>query len=289
MKILLCWSPTEDHSWNPDLAAGLRSLGEEVVEVHDLTGLEALDATGFDLAMPRFRMGSAEMACLDERLVRSGLPMLNSRRCRRSCENKAIAHLAFEDAGLRQPRSFVLSAEGLADRQIRWSGETILKPLFGNRGAGMEILPSFEAAYVRATRRAEDLLVQEMIWPSRCWRIIVGRRSGIVDAYWRRPAGPGDRILSISTGATIVREPPPDELRDLSCAMTESVGGDILAVDILEDPSGRGFALEINHNFDAHGGTPQAVAAFQREAERITGTRFRVGDVPRDMSGSAMS
>lgn len=268
MRILLCWSPTEDRSWNPDLAAGLRDLGDVVVEAHDLTGLERLALERVDVSMPRFRIGSAEMTCLDERLVRSGIPMLNSRRSRRACENKAVAHLAFADAGLRQPRSLVISEEGLADRELVWTGETIVKPLFGNRGAGMEIVPTFAAAVTRAKERAKDLLVQEMIWPARCWRVIVGRDSGIVDAYWRRPAAPEDRILSISTGADIVRDSLSEELQELSRAMVASVNGDILAVDMLEDRSGRGFALEINHNFDAHGGTPQAVEAMRREAVR---------------------
>ena len=111
--------------------------------------------------------------------------------------------------------------------------------------------------------------MQEMIWPARCWRIIVGRESGVVDAYWRRPADEGDRILSISTGATIVRDPISDELRDLCIEMAAAVGGHLVAADALEDESGVPYALEINHNFDAHGGTPQAVAAFRREAAAL--------------------
>jgi len=273
MKVLLCWSPTEDHSWNPDLASGLRGYGDEVREIHDLAQLDALRLEEFDVCLPRFRMGSAEMTCLDERLVRSGIPMVNSRRCRRSCENKAIAHLAFGDAGLRQPSSFVVSEEGLVDREVAsWEGETVVKPLYGNRGAGMTIVPGIDEALAAARARRQDMLVQEMIWPARCWRVIVGRTSGIVDAYWRRPARPDDRILSISTGAKIVRDPLSASIREMSIAMTGAVDGHILAADVLEAEDGAAYALEINHNFDAHGGTPQAVAAFRREAARSAKT-----------------
>jgi glutathione synthase/RimK-type ligase-like ATP-grasp enzyme len=46
--------------------------------------------------------------------------------------------------------------------------------------------------------------------------------------------------------------------------MLEAVDGDLLAVDVLE--TGRdAYALEINHNFDAHGGTQPAVDAFLME------------------------
>jgi hypothetical protein len=46
--------------------------------------------------------------------------------------------------------------------------------------------------------------------------------------------------------------------------MLEAVGGDILAVDILETESGI-YALEINHNFDAHGGdNPAAQVSAER-------------------------
>ena len=48
MKVLLCWSPTEDHSWNPDLASGLRDYGDEVREIHDLGQLEELDLEEFE-------------------------------------------------------------------------------------------------------------------------------------------------------------------------------------------------------------------------------------------------
>jgi glutathione synthase/RimK-type ligase-like ATP-grasp enzyme len=270
LRILLCWSPTEENSWNPDLIDFLRAAGDEVVEVHDLAGLDAQDLSGFDACLPRFRMGSAEMVCLDERLVDSGIPMINSQRCRRTCENKALAHLAFSGLAIPQPRSFVISEEGLADRDLVWAGETIVKPLSGNRGAGTQIVPTLEEAVALARDRREDLLIQEMIWPARCWRLIVGRRSGIADAYWRRPASPGDRILSISTGAEIVRDPPSEALREVSTAMLAAVDGHILAVDVLETETGAAFALEINHNFDAHGGTPQAATAFRREVTAVS-------------------
>jgi hypothetical protein len=41
--------------------------------------------------------------------------MLNSRHSRRRCENKALAHLAFEAHGMTQPPSFVWSEAGKDD------------------------------------------------------------------------------------------------------------------------------------------------------------------------------
>jgi glutathione synthase/RimK-type ligase-like ATP-grasp enzyme len=46
--------------------------------------------------------------------------------------------------------------------------------------------------------------------------------------------------------------------------MLEAVDGDLLAVDILETAD-TVYALEINHNFDAHGGDAPATAAFLQE------------------------
>jgi hypothetical protein len=48
--------------------------------------------------------------------------------------------------------------------------------------------------------------------------------------------------------------------------MLHAVGGDLLATDVLET-DGDAYALEINHNFDAHGGDEPAAAAFIREIE----------------------
>jgi glutathione synthase/RimK-type ligase-like ATP-grasp enzyme len=56
--------------------------------------------------------------------------------------------------------------------------------------------------------------------------------------------------------------------------MLEAVDGDILAVDILETGSGI-YALEINHNFDAHGGDVPAMHAFRREIGRKVGSAVR--------------
>ena len=275
-SVLLCWEAAEVNSWNPVLARHLRADGFEVTEVHNIDQLRALDLTDFDVCLPRFRSCAAQMVCVDELLVESGLPMVNSRSTRRRCENKGLAHLAFERHDIPQPPSFVLSADGIADRAARWSGETLLKPLSGSRGDGIEILPSLEAAVERGIQRRGDLLVQRMVWPARSWRVIVGRSCGVVDPYWRRPARSDDRVLSISTGASIVRDPLSRSASRIAERMLEAVDGDLLAVDLLE-ADGQTYALEINHNFDAHGGSRPAVDAFQTE---ISAARRRLSFRP---------
>jgi [lysine-biosynthesis-protein LysW]--L-2-aminoadipate ligase len=270
VRLLLAWEANEEHSRNPVLAELLRADSFEVAEAHTLDDLAALDLGRIDLCLPRFRVGAANMTTLDEALVDAGVPMLNGRDVRRRCENKALAHLAFARAGIAQPPSFVVSAEGIADRELAWEGETLLKPLYGCRGGGIEVCRSYAAALARAAERREDLLVQQMVWPARCWRIAVGRSVGVIDPYWRCPPNGDDRILSISTGSRIVREGYSEALGDVALAMLEAVGGDVLAVDLLETADGI-YALEINHNFDAHGGDEAAAAAFGEEILRRIG------------------
>ena len=267
LNVLLCWEPIEANSWNPVLADLLREAGLRVTEAHDLDALTSLDLSDFDVCLPRFRVGAAHMTCLDEVLVVSGVPMLNSRDSRRRCENKALAHLAFEAHGITQPPSFVRSADGVVDRHVEWQGETLLKPLYGNRGGGIELCDSLSEALARAAGREEDLLLQQMIWPARCWRIAVGRKVGIIDPYWRRPPDKSHRVLSISTGSRIDRTGYSDRLGDVALAMNQAVDGDLLAVDILETEDAV-YALEINHNFDAHGGDGSAADAFVQEIHR---------------------
>jgi glutathione synthase/RimK-type ligase-like ATP-grasp enzyme len=265
-KVLFCWEATEVNSWNPVLAEHLLRDGMSVTEVHDLDGLRAHDLSQFDICLPRFRVGAANMTAIDEMLVESGMPMLNSLASRRLCENKALAHLAFENRGIPQPRSFVMSSEGASDRASSWTGETLIKPLYGNRSSGIEIMTSFREAVDRSIQRREDLLIQELIWPARCWRVVVGRHCGVVDPYWRRPPRSADRVLSISTGSSIARTPLPERVGRVAIDMLEAVDGDLLAADVLETET-ETYALEINHNFDAHGGDQPAVAAFRREIE----------------------
>jgi glutathione synthase/RimK-type ligase-like ATP-grasp enzyme len=114
-----------------------------------------------------------------------------------------------------------------------------------------------------------------MPWPARCWRVVVGRTAGVVDPYWRRPLSESDRVVSISTGSRIDRRGYSERLGEVAVAMLEAVEGDLLAVDILE-AEGAVYALEINHNFDAHGGDAPAADAFVREIEH-TVTRSSQG------------
>jgi glutathione synthase/RimK-type ligase-like ATP-grasp enzyme len=267
LNVLLCWESIETNSWNPVLAHLLRHEGLMVTEVHDLDAVRSIDLSDFDVCLPRFRVGAAHMTCLDQVIVESGIPMLNSRDTRRRCENKALAHLAFEAHGIPQPPSFVWSADGARDRQGEWEGETLLKPLYGNRGGGIEICDSLCEALERAMGRQEDLLIQQMIWPARCWRIAVGRTVGIIDPYWRRPPDESHRVLSISTGSGIERNGYSERLGDVALSMLQAVDGDLLAVDILETEDAV-YALEINHNFDAHGGDGRAADAFVQEIHR---------------------
>jgi glutathione synthase/RimK-type ligase-like ATP-grasp enzyme len=272
-NVLLCWESNETNSWNPVLADLLRQDGARVTEAHDLDFLRSLDLSTFDVCLPRFRVGAAHMTCLDEYLVASGIPMLNSREARRRCENKALAHLAFEERGIAQPSSFVVNYEGFCDREALWDGETIIKPLYGNRSSGIEVYATPQEALERARDRREDLLVQQMVWPARCWRVAVGRTAGVIDPYWRRPPQETDRVLSISTGSTIARDGYSERIGTVAAAMLEAVGGDILAVDILETEA-EVYALEINHNFDAHGGDAPAAAGFAQEIDRLATRDF---------------
>jgi glutathione synthase/RimK-type ligase-like ATP-grasp enzyme len=278
-RVLLAWEADEVNSWNPVLARLLRANDYEVVEVNRLDELRALNLRAFDVCLPRFRVSCASMARIDELLCASGIPMLNSRDARSACENKAVAHARFAMAGLPQPGTIVIDADGNLDEAPGWSGETVIKPLHGARSAGIEILDSPGEALVRARDRAEAFVVQEMIWPARSWRVIAGRASGAVDPYWRKPACE-ERIHAISTGARIARDPEPAAVSELAVAMCDAVGGDLLAADILER-DGEAWALEINHNFDAHGGDDAALRAFQLEIDQLS-----IGSSPRGTPSS---
>ena len=68
-------------------------------------------------------------------------------------------------------------------------------------------------------------------------------------------------MLSISTGSRIDRSGYSERLGEVALRMLEAVDGDLLAVDILETEDAV-YALEINHNFDAHGGELRRRAHF---------------------------
>ena len=141
MNVLLCWESIETNSWNPVLAASCAARGwrHRGARPGRGRGARPLGFRCVPAAVPR-RGGAYDLPGRGAR--RSGIPMLNSRDSRRRCENKALAHLAFEAHGITQPPSFVWSADGVRDRQVEWQGETLLKPLYGNRSSGIEICDS---------------------------------------------------------------------------------------------------------------------------------------------------
>jgi glutathione synthase/RimK-type ligase-like ATP-grasp enzyme len=110
------------------------ALGLGVTEAHDLDAVRSLDLSDFDVCLPRFRVSAAHMTSLDEALVESGVPMLNSRDTRWRCENKALAHLAFEAHGIAQPPSFVWSADGVRGER-RSSNRSTAAAAVGSRSA----------------------------------------------------------------------------------------------------------------------------------------------------------
>jgi glutathione synthase/RimK-type ligase-like ATP-grasp enzyme len=271
-RVLFAWERAEPNSWNPVLADMLRDGGADVTTVHSLAEVRDLDLDRFDVCLPRFRDCSASMRRLDEELAASGIPLLNSQATRRACEDKAVSHHRFERAGLASPPAVVVDEEGSADELPHWDGETVVKPLRGSRSEGVEIFASPSAAMARARERGEDLLVQKMIWPGRSWRVIVGRNCGPVDPYWRRPPDPDSRIHAISTGSEIARDPVPPAVEQLAVEMCRAVDGDLVAADVQEQ-DGNAWALEINHNFDAHGGDGPAYEAFRQEIAALSRRR----------------
>ena len=188
-RVLLCCEAAEENSWNPVLARHLRAGGFEVTVVHDLDQLRALDLTDFDVCLPRFRACAAQMACLDELLVESGLPMVEL----------TLHEATMRGQGPRPPR---LRAPRASPSRRRLSSAPKGSPIARPGGPEKRCSNPCRAAAAtgsrscRASKRRssaarsaeENLLVQRMIWPARSWRVIVGRSCGVVDPYWRRPA-----------------------------------------------------------------------------------------------------
>ena len=160
--------------------------------------------------------------------------------------NKHLAHLAWD--GLQQP-SWALQDETRRFWGEPWSGPTILKPVSGAGGRGIEIFDDLEEAPLRS-----GTLLQPYI-EGNLWRVIYSDRQGLVSAYRKETR---EAVASVARGAVRRYDDPPQEIIRLAGEMVASLAIGISGLDIIE---GDGFwALESNANFDF---SPEDEAVFE--------------------------
>ena len=172
-----------------------------------------------------------------------GVPTVNTPEVTELAGDKILTSLRLAERGIPTPRTIVALSPEAALKAIEEVGyPAVLKPAVGSWGRLMAKVDNLEDAEQILEHKAaltspvhSIIYVQEYVpKPDRDLRVfVVGDE--VVAAMWRRSS---DWRTNAARGATTEAADVSSELRALSLKAADAVGGGVLAVDLMEAPSG---------------------------------------------------
>lgn len=191
-----------------------------------------------------------------ERLACGGVTVFNSSPALRLAHDKRLTATVLRAAGLPHPHT-VSVRDGRHEPPLPFP--FVLKPRFGSWGTDV-MLCADEEAWRRAVCDVSTrtwfsrcgALAQELVPPlGHDLRILVSR--GRVVGAVKRIAAPGEWRTNIALGATRQSADPPPVAQALALAAAETIGGDLVGVDLLPTGPGTYVVLEVNGAVDFTG------------------------------------
>jgi [lysine-biosynthesis-protein LysW]---L-2-aminoadipate ligase len=190
-----------------------------------------------------------------------GIPTVNMSYVAATCGDKLATSVAFEKAGVPQPRVwFAFTPQAALETMDAIGYPLVLKPVVGSWGRLLSKVNDRDAAEAILLHKEtlgsvghSLIYIQEYIKkPGRDIRsFVVGDRT--VCAIYR--SSPHWITNTARNGKAEVCPVTP-EIDRLSVAAAQAVGGGVIAVDILEDPR-RGYLVnEVNHTMEFHTTVP---------------------------------
>jgi len=210
-----------------------------------------------------------------------GVRTLNSAACAEICGNKFLVTEALEAAQVPTPRSGIAFTRETALQMIEELGyPVVLKPAIGSWGTLLAKVNDRDAAEAVLDHKQKlgsyhhnVFYIQEFIdKPGRDIRVIVigGEAVGAVlrkSAHW---------ITHLDQGATLERCEMTTDLGSMAVSAAEAVGGEIVAVDIVE--SERGYlVLEVEYTVEFSQFSP--FIDEQKVAVRIVDQMQKASDI----------
>ncbi len=235
-----------------------RGIGFERVDARkvmfDLSGAMPGD---YDVVLARCLSHSRALYA-SKILQMQGVRTVNSYEVIAACGDKVVTTLALLEHGIPTPRAAIAFSEESALTAIEEIGyPVVLKPPVGSWGRLMAKINARQAAeavieHKKALDRSQyaPFYVQDYInKPGRDIRTLVVGDETVYAMYRSSPHW----ITNTARGGSVSNRPVTPEIDRLSRAAAAAVGGDIVAVDILEAPDGSLLVNEINHTPEFHG------------------------------------
>jgi len=183
---------------------------------------------------------------------------VNSYQVVNVCGDKVLTSMALIQHGIPTPRTVVAFDIETALQAIEEMGyPVVLKPAVGSWGRLLSKVNDRETAEAVLNHKAtlggpahKVFYIQEYVdKPSRDIRtLVVGDE--VVYAMYRRSA---HWITNTARGGEALPCPLTSEIKELSLAAAQAVGGGILAVDLMETADGHLLVNEVNHTPEFHG------------------------------------
>ena len=187
-----------------------------------------------------------------------GIRTVNSCQVVNICGDKVLTSMALIERDIPTPRTVVALSVEAALRAIEEMGyPVVLKPAVGSWGRLLSKVNDRDTAEAVLKHKANlggpvhsVFYIQEYVdKPSRDIRtLVIGDE--VVYAMYRCSA---HWITNTARGGEALLCPLSQEIRELSLAAAQAVGGGILAVDLLETADGQLLVSEVNHTPEFHG------------------------------------
>ena len=190
-----------------------------------------------------------------------GVPTVNSAQVAATCGDKLATSVAFQKAGIPQPKVWLAFTPQAALETMDAIGyPLVLKPVIGSWGRLLSKVNDRDSAEAILMHKENLGSVQHSLYyiqefvrkPGRDIRsFVIGDRT--VCAIYRHSE---HWITNTARNGRAEVCPVTAEIERLSVAAAEAVGGGVIAVDILEHPE-RGYLVnEVNHTMEFHSTVP---------------------------------
>ena len=235
-----------------------RDVSFERIDVRALIAdLNGSVPTCCDIVLVRC-LSSSRALCASRIMHMHGVRTVNAHQAIAVCGDKVLTNLALLERGVPTPRAALALSEKSALAAVEDIGyPAVLKPPVGSWGRLMAKINDRQAAeavveHKKALDRPDcaSFYVQEYIHkPGRDIRtMVVGGETVYAihrsSSHW---------ITNTARGGSASNLPLTPEIDRLSRSAAEAVGGEIVAVDILETADGALLVNEVNHTPEFHG------------------------------------
>jgi len=180
--------------------------------------------------------------------LESGMRVMNSPRALEGCVDKFLTTARLGRAGIPVPETVACqTAQQGLEAFDRLGGDVVFKPLFGSEGRGMLRVTDRETAWRVSTtlERLGAVLYAQAFVRHPGWDLRIFTLGGRVLAAMTRHSA-SDWRTNVALGGEARPATAPAEAAELALRSAAVMGAEMAGVDLLTDPQGKWWVIEVN-------------------------------------------